>query len=126
MPSQATASLGPVTWNAAGSHAMRLTLSKSNIPLSPTQAWLGFVNSTRDDKQFVAFNSAMCVPVFTSVVKSGDTAALLADTLTTTILLRRSGSGGWENVSVLSEPQLWTLFGGRTVIFDWRPSASDP
>jgi hypothetical protein len=118
--------MGPVTWNAADSHAMQLTLSRPNIMLSPTQAWLGFANSTRDDKQFIAFNSAMCVPVFTSLLKSGDSAALLADTLTTTILLRRSGSGGWENVSVLSEPQLWTLFGGRTVNFDWKPSPSDP
>jgi hypothetical protein len=125
MLNQATTSLAPMTWNAAGMHTVGLTVTKSNLPLSPTQAVLSFLNSTRGEQEFVAFNTAICVPVLHIPLKSGESGTLLADPMTTTILVRQN-SGGWKSISVLSEPQLWTLLGGRTVSFNWMPSISDP
>jgi hypothetical protein len=102
------------------------TILKSNLPLSPTQAFIGFLNSTSDDKEFVAFNSALCAPVATILLKSGESTTLLAGPMTTTILLRRTAPGmGWGQVSVLSEPQLWTLLGGRAVTFEWFRGPND-
>jgi hypothetical protein len=128
-PSQAMDSLqtGWAAGNAAnaGNNAILITLSKTNLPLTPTQALLAFVNSTDRDKEFIAFNSALCVPVATILLKSGESTTLLTDTLTTTIFVRRNVSAGWESISVLSEPLLWTVLGGRVVTFDWKASHNE-
>jgi hypothetical protein len=102
-----------------GDHAIQITVAKSNVPLSLTQAVLVFVNSTSEDKQFIAFNNAICVPVATLLVKSGEQATLLVDAMTTNILLRRKVSGGWQSLSPLNEPPLWTLLSGRAITFTW-------
>jgi hypothetical protein len=128
-PGQSMDSLetGWAAGNAAngGNNAIKITLSTTNLPLKPTQALLAFVNSTARDKEFIAFNSALCVPVATILLKSGESTTLLTDTLTTTIFVRRNVSAGWESISVLSEPLLWTVLGGRVVKFDWKASLNE-
>ena len=66
-----------------------ITILKYNLTLSPTQAFIGFLNSTSDDKEFVAFNSALCAPVATILLKSGESTTLLTNPTTTTIPMRK-------------------------------------
>jgi len=122
-PSQASTSLD-IGWAVAnaentGNNGIQITLSSGNLPLAPTQALLFFLNSTGRNKEFVAFDSALCVPVSTTLLQSGESTSILADGMTTTMFVRRNISNGWENLSVLSGPLLWTLLGGRQATFNW-------
>jgi hypothetical protein len=126
-PSQATTSMD-IGWGAGvfghPNNAVVITISKTNLPLTPTQTTLVFVNKTSRDKEFIPFNGSLCVPVATVVLKSGERATLLTNNVTTTtILLRRNLSSGWENVALLKDP--WTLLGGRAATFEWDASLNE-
>jgi hypothetical protein len=126
-PSQATTSMD-IGWGAGvfghPNNAVVITISKTNLPLTPTQTTLVFVNKTSRDKEFIPFNGSLCVPVATVVLKSGERATLLTNNVTTTtILLRRNLSSGWENVALLKDP--WPLLGGRAATFEWDASLNE-
>jgi hypothetical protein len=126
-PSHATTSMD-IGWGAGvfrqPNNAVTFTISKTNLPLTPTQSMLVFVNKTSRDKEFIPFNGSLCVPVVTVVLKSGESATLLTNNVTTTtILLRRNLSSGWENVALLKDP--WTLLGGRAATFEWDASLNE-
>ena len=96
----------------------QLDISRSSTAIGPDETIVTFVNASSDTKSLFTYDGNNCgavppgAPYQNLILNAGDTGTLRINNLhATTIAL----SSPWQHYAVFSDPNFWTLFGGRHV-----------